>query len=77
MMRYPRQIYKGWAEPLGLLFWYVLPVLLVINVPVSVMVTAFFDPWSIALLGLAVVVMLYLSRRFFLYALRCYRSASS
>jgi ABC-2 type transport system permease protein len=78
VMRYPRQIYKGpWAEPLGVLFWYLVPVLLVINVPVSVIVTRFFDPWSIALLLAAVAVMLYLSRRYFLYALRCYRSASS
>jgi ABC-2 type transport system permease protein len=78
VMRYPRQIYKGpWAEPLGVLFWYVLPVLLVINVPVSVVVRRFFDPWGIALLAAATAAMLYLSRRYFLYALRSYRSASS
>jgi ABC-2 type transport system permease protein len=78
VMRYPRQIYEGnWASWLGVLFWYLLPVLLVLNVPASVIVTKFFDPWSIALLILATVVMLYLSRRFFYRALAAYRSASS
>lgn len=78
LMRYPRQIYKGtWAGPLGMFFWYLVPILLVINVPVSAIVTEFFDPRSVALLVVAVVVMLYLSRRYFLYALRSYRSASS
>jgi ABC-2 type transport system permease protein len=78
VMRYPRQIYRGgWASPLGAFFWYILPVLLVINVPASMMVTKFFDPWHIVLLLGATVVMLYLSRRFFFFALKSYRSASS
>jgi ABC-2 type transport system permease protein len=78
VMRYPRQIYEGnWASWLGVLFWYLLPVLLVLNVPASVIVTKFFNPWNIALLILATVVMLYLSRRFFYRALAAYRSASS
>ncbi len=78
IMRYPREIYKGnWAGVLGVLFWYLLPVLLVLNVPASVMVTQFFDPWNIVLLLTATVVMLALSRRFFYHALAAYRSASS
>jgi ABC-2 type transport system permease protein len=78
IMRYPRQLYQdNWAAWLGVLFWYLLPVLLVLNVPASVIVTKFYDPWNIALLIVATVVMLYVSRRFFYRALAAYRSASS
>ena len=56
--------------------WYVVPVLLVINVPADVMVQAV-EPGNIALLVAASVVMLYVSRRFFFFALRSYSSASS
>jgi ABC-2 type transport system permease protein len=78
LMRYPREIYKGsWAGVLGVLFWYLIPVLLVLNVPARVFVTRFYDPWSIGLLLLATFLLLVLSRRFFYYALASYRSASS
>jgi ABC-2 type transport system permease protein len=78
VMRYPRQIYSGgWAGALGAFFWYILPVLLVINVPASMVSEKFFDPWSVVLLLVATAVMLYLSRRFFYLALKSYRSASS
>lgn len=78
IMRYPRQLYQdNWAMWLGRLFWYVLPVLLVLNVPASVIVQKFFDPLDLALLLVATVVMLYVSRRFFYRALAAYRSASS
>jgi ABC-2 type transport system permease protein len=78
VMRYPREIFRGgWAGALGAFFWYMVPVLLVINVPASVIITEFFNPWSIVLLLVATAVMLWLSRRFFLFALRSYRSASS
>jgi ABC-2 type transport system permease protein len=78
LMRYPREIYRGgWAGLLGVLFWYLVPVLLVINVPASVMVMRFFDWRNIVLLVLASAAGLWLSRRFFYYALRRYRSASS
>jgi ABC-2 type transport system permease protein len=78
LMRYPRQIYQGgWAGVLGVLFWYLLPVLLITNVPASVFVTKFFNPWNITLLVLSTLLALWLSRRFFYYALRRYRSASS
>lgn len=78
LLRYPREIYKGsWAGVLGVFFWYFLPVLLVLNVPARVIVTRFFDPWSIALMLVATVLLLMLSRRFFYYALSSYRSASS
>ena len=78
VMRYPREIYQGrWAEALGAFFWYMLPVLLVINVPASVFITKFFQPWNIVLFLVATVAMLWLSRWFFRLALRSYRSASS
>lgn len=78
VMRYPRDIYRGgWASALGVLFWYLIPVLLVINVPASVIITRVFDPWNVALLLLATGAMFWLSRRYFLRALRSYRSASS
>lgn len=78
VMRYPREIFQGgWAGVLGAFFWYMVPVLVVLNVPASVIVTRFFDPWGVVLMVGATVGMLWLSRRFFLYALQAYRSASS
>ena len=77
LMRYPRENYKeGWSYPLYFVCWYVVPVLLVINVPADVMVQAV-EPANIALFVAATAVMLYVSRRFFFYALRSYSSASS
>ena len=36
LMRYPREIFAGpWAAPLGWFFTFVLPVLLVVNVPAA------------------------------------------
>ena len=78
VMRYPREIYRGnWAGLLGAFFWYLVPVLLIINVPASVLITKFFDPWNIVLLLVSMVFLLWLSRTFFRAALRTYRSASS
>jgi ABC-2 type transport system permease protein len=77
LMRYPRDIYRGrWASPLGWFFSFVVPVLLVVYVPASVMVRAF-DPVPIAVMAVATVVLLVGSRRFFFASLRRYRSASS
>jgi ABC-2 type transport system permease protein len=79
IMRYPAQVYDNyvWAVVLKRLFWYGLPMLLVVNVPASVVVRRFFEPWYVLLMAVAVVVMLGLSRWFFFRALRSYRSASS
>jgi ABC-2 type transport system permease protein len=78
LMRYPREIFRGpWAEPVGWFFMFVIPVMLVANVPAGVMVRSLDDP---ALLGFTLVVtaaLVILSRRFFRFALRRYRSASS
>jgi ABC-2 type transport system permease protein len=77
LMRYPGGIYQsGWWFILYVICWYVVPVLLIVNVPANVMVQAE-EPQNIAILIAASAVLLYLSRRFFFYALRSYRSASS
>jgi ABC-2 type transport system permease protein len=77
LARYPKEIFSGrWAEPLGNFFTYIVPILVVSNVPANVMVRVF-DPFMVVLTIVAAVVLLWLSRRFFQYALRSYRSASS
>jgi len=77
LMRYPREIYSGrWGGPIGVIFWFVIPLMLVTNVPARVAVRQF--EWdNLALLAGATVVMLFVSRRVFFLALRTYRSASS
>jgi ABC-2 type transport system permease protein len=77
LARYPKEIYTGrWGDPLGFIFTYIVPILVVSNVPSNVMVRVL-DPSMVALTIVAAVVLLLLSRRFFQYALRSYRSASS
>jgi ABC-2 type transport system permease protein len=78
LMRYPREIFfkVSWAEPVGLLFSFVIPVMLVVSVPAQVMVKVL-EPRLAVFTVLVTVAMLFLSRKFFRYALRCYRSASS
>ncbi len=77
LMRYPREIFHGpWAGALGWFFSFVIPALLVTNVPAATMVRAF-EPGLAAFMVVASVVLLLLSRRLFRRALRSYRSASS
>ena len=77
LARYPREIFSGrWAEPLGQFFTFVIPILLVSNVPANVMVRVL-DPKMVGATVVAAVVLLWVSRRFFHVALRSYRSASS
>lgn len=77
LARYPRQIFsRSWAEPIGLVFSFALPILLVVNVPADSMVRVL-DPGLIAFTVASTAVLLWASRRFFHYALRSYRSASS
>lgn len=77
LARYPKEIFRGaWAAPLGGFFTYVLPILLVSNVPASVMVRAL-DPPLIAWTLVATAALFLFSRWFFFRALRSYRSASS
>ena len=77
LMRYPREIWNGpWAYPLGFLFTFIVPVMVVVSVPSSAMVKVF-EPWLMAFTAAATVVLLWASRRFFRFSLRRYRSASS
>jgi ABC-2 type transport system permease protein len=81
LMRYPRAIFTEqgsyWASLLGWGFSFVLPIMLVVNVPSELMVRSITDPWLIAFTVLSAVVLLASSRAFFLFSLRRYRSASS
>jgi ABC-2 type transport system permease protein len=77
LMRYPREIFQGpFATPVGFIFSFAIPIILVTNVPANVMVKIL--DWKLAAyLALAAVVMLAVSRWFFRSALQRYRSASS
>lgn len=78
--RYPLEIYHGrFGDPLRLAFTYVLPVLLVVNVPARLLAKPFAaQHWPLALFAaLATVGCFVLSRRLFVAALGSYRSASS
>jgi ABC-2 type transport system permease protein len=78
LMRYPREVFtRTLAAPVGWFFWYVVPIMLVSNVPARVMIDAAFDPWNIAFTMASAAALLAVSRLFFRYALRRYRSASS
>jgi ABC-2 type transport system permease protein len=85
LARYPKEIFGGpqaagpnsyWTVPLGLIFTFVVPILLVVNVPADVMVRSL-ESWMIGFTLLATALLLWASRRFFQHALRSYRSASS
>ena len=78
LMRYPKEIFnKSWASPLGWFLTFVIPILLVVNVPARVMVRAMEEPGIVGFTLVMTVILLWISRRFFKYALRLYRSASS
>jgi ABC-2 type transport system permease protein len=78
LMRYPREIYQGrWGLPFGMFFTYVVPVVLIVNVPARVIVKPLEDRYLLGLMVVASGVLLWASRRFFRYALQSYRSASS
>lgn len=81
--RYPREIYGGNAagNALRTVFTFVIPILVVINVPASLMARPFSTDnhgWALTLFAAAAtLVSLGLSRWIFQSALRRYRSASS
>jgi ABC-2 type transport system permease protein len=78
LARYPKEIFDGrFAGPLGRFFTWIIPVLVVVNVPAQVMLRKLEDPWLIAFTVPVAGIMLFASRRFFRYALTRYRSASS
>jgi ABC-2 type transport system permease protein len=78
LMRYPREIFRGiwWAAPIGAFFTFVVPVMLVVNVPAQTMVKLF-EPQVAAYTVAVAAALLFISRKFFRLALRRYRSASS
>jgi ABC-2 type transport system permease protein len=77
LMRYPREIFnRTWAAPLGFVFSFLVPVMLVVSVPATTMVKLF-DPWLCAYAAAATIISLWVSRRVLKFALRRYRSASS
>ncbi|GIW79653.1 MAG: ABC transporter permease [Gemmatales bacterium] len=76
LMRYPRDIFNGAWAPMGWFFSFVIPVMLVINVPARVMVKII-EPEMIAWAAVSTIALVSLSRLFFSFALRRYRSASS
>lgn len=77
LMRYPREIFTTtWALPIGWFFTFVIPVMIVANVPARVMVKEI-DPLMLFFMIAVTGVLLFVSRRFFRFALRRYRSASS
>lgn len=78
LMRYPREIFAttAWGRPVGWFFTFIVPVLLVINVPAGVMVRSL-QPGFVLLTLASTVGLLALSRAVFRHALSAYRSASS
>lgn len=83
--RYPMEIYEGpWGRPLRWICTFMLPVMLVVNVPASIMAQPLVDANNVGVTaGIAVfmlvatVAALFGSRVLFTTALRSYRSASS
>jgi ABC-2 type transport system permease protein len=77
LARYPREIFLGtWAEPIGVFFTFILPILLVVSIPAGAMVRVL-DLRMAGFTLAATAALVWLSRRFFQFALRSYRSASS
>ena len=82
--RYPMEIYRGWpwGDSLRMVFTYVIPVLIVVNVPARIMAQPLYPASSIGwrLAGFAVVATfasVIVTRQIFKRALLSYRSASS
>ena len=77
LARYPKEIFVGTSfQPVGFLFTFLLPILLVANVPADAMVRNL-NPGMVAYMVGATVATLVVSRWFFRFALKSYRSASS
>ena len=81
--RYPMEIYaRGWGWSLWGIFTFVIPILVVVNVPARVLAQPLRPPewWELPLAGFTVVataICLFASRWIFSKALLSYRSASS
>lgn len=82
LMRYPRKIFQGpVGDPMKWIFTFILPILLVVNIPAETITDKLQSTeallTSLAAILIATVVLLWISRRFFRFALQSYRSASS
>lgn len=78
LMRYPREIFKGtWARPAGFVFSFLVPIMLVTNVPASVMAKTLEPGWLAWYALAAAVVVVVVSRYVFRAAMQRYRSAGS
>ena len=81
--RYPMEMYnRGWGTGLYGLFTFVVPVLVVVNVPARIIAKPISPPtaehwWLVAWALVATGLSLYLSRKIFRLSLGSYRSASS
>ena len=78
--RYPMEIYRGpWGTPLQIFFTFVIPVLVVVNVPARFLAMPLSrEAWPLALFAVfATIMSLAVSRWIFVRALLSYRSASS
>jgi ABC-2 type transport system permease protein len=77
LMRYPKEIFSGrLGDPVGKVFTFLIPVLLVSNVPARALAKAL-EPGLAAYMIAATVALVAVSRWVFRRALRSYRSASS
>ncbi|TWU10885.1 ABC transporter permease [Allorhodopirellula heiligendammensis] len=81
--RYPMEIYnRGWGQPLYGFFTFVIPVLVVVNVPARLLARPISprsdaEWWLVGWTAVATVLSILASRWVFRTALRSYRSASS
>ncbi len=78
--RYPAEIYAGpWGGPLRAVFTFVIPILLVVNIPAHVVTRPLVDSawWPVAGIVVAAAASLGISRLVFQWSLARYRSASS
>lgn len=81
--RYPMEIYQGgWGIPLWFAFTFIVPVLVVVNVPARLLAQPLvprssWDWWLAGYAVFATVISLVVSRFIFKFALRSYSSASS
>jgi ABC-2 type transport system permease protein len=81
--RYPMEIYnRGWGQPLFGFFTFIVPVLVVVNVPARILASPVsprqsWEYWLIAWAIIATITSVFASRAVFRLALKSYRSASS
>lgn len=76
--RYPMEIYKGpYGTPLRMFFTFIVPVLVVVNVPARMLAMSAWQNWLTGFALLATAGSLIAARVIFRLALKSYRSASS